>query len=58
MKSFVFLASEEIGGRGIERSGVPVQRVCHCKMVTGSETRYYTFYLGPDDKVAFVQSSL
>ena len=58
VKSFVFLASEEIGGRGIERSGVPVQRVCHCKMVTGSETRYYTFYLGPDDKVAFVQSSL
>ena len=58
MKSFVFLACEDIPGRGIERSGVVVQRVCHCKMVTGMETRYYTFYLASGNKVAFVQSSL
>ena len=58
MKSFGFLACEEVAGRGVERSGLTVRRVCHCKMVTGGETRYYTFYLTDDDRVALVQSSL
>jgi len=52
LKSFSFLACNEMQGRVVERLGAQVSRSCYYKMVTGSETRYYVFWLTSDDKVA------
>ena len=52
LKSFSFLACNEMQGRVVERLGAQVSRTCYYKMVTGSETRYYVFWLTSDDKVA------
>ena len=51
-KSFSFLERNEMQGRVVERLGAQVSRSCYYKMVTGSETRYYVFWLTSDDKVA------
>ncbi|HEV8721468.1 MAG TPA: serine hydrolase domain-containing protein [Candidatus Binatia bacterium] len=57
LRSFTFLACDEIKGRVLERFGAAVSRACYYKMVAGSETRYYTFALTSDDKVADFWSS-
>lgn len=57
LKSFTFLACDEIKGRVVERFGAQFKRTCYYKMVTDSETRYYTFALTSDDKVADFWSS-
>jgi len=36
---------------------VPVARLSSYKLVTPTETRFYTFELTPDNKVAWYQSS-
>jgi CubicO group peptidase (beta-lactamase class C family) len=57
LKLFTFLSCDEIKGRVLERFGTQVDRTCYYKMVTKSETRYYTFALTSDDKVADFWSS-
>lgn len=57
MKAFTFLACDDVTERGIERLDVPVSRICYFKMIAGDETRFYTFYLTADRKVAYYQSS-
>jgi hypothetical protein len=52
LKSFTFLACNEMQGRVLERLGAQVSRSCYYKMITGSETRYYVFWLTSDDKIA------
>jgi CubicO group peptidase (beta-lactamase class C family) len=37
---------------GTERQGVPVSQLVHYQMLTTSETRYYTFWLTPDGRIA------
>lgn len=57
LQSFNFLTCDEIKGRVFERLSAQISRICYYKMVTKSETRYYTFALTSDDKVADFWSS-
>ena len=56
MKSFAFVASDPAPSAS-ERLGAAVSRFAYYKMVGTKETRYYTFELTPDGKVAYYQSS-
>ncbi len=52
VKSFTFVACDDVQERRTEHFGVPVTRICHYKAVTSLETRYCWFYLTADGKVA------
>jgi hypothetical protein len=56
MKSFTFLSARDISENNIERYGVPVKDLCIYRLTTPSESRYYTFYLTSDGRVASYQS--
>ena len=57
LQSFTFVACDNVEDRQIDRFGVRVSRVCYYKLVNALETRYLSFYLTSDAKVADVQSS-
>jgi len=52
VKSFTFVACDDVQERRIERFAVPVSRICYYKAVTPLETWYCWFYLTADGKVA------
>jgi hypothetical protein len=52
LTSFTFLGCDEIKGRVVERFDAQISPTCYYKNVAGSETRYYTFSLTPEEKVA------
>jgi CubicO group peptidase (beta-lactamase class C family) len=52
MKSFTFLACDDVQDRVFELLGAQISRSCYYKMVTVTETRYYIFRLTSDGKVA------
>jgi hypothetical protein len=54
LKSFTFLDCDD--RRGLERQGSEVSRACYYKMVTGSQTIYYVFWLTGDGRVADLTS--
>jgi len=56
-EDFIFLGSDNVSGRDVERYGVPVRTMCYYKMATKSSARYYTIYLTADEKFASYQSS-
>jgi len=56
MKSFTFVISDPAPA-GRERLGVLVSRLVHYKLTGAKETRFYTFDLTADGKVASYQSS-
>jgi hypothetical protein len=41
----------------MERHGVRVDRVCHYRLINATETRYYSFWLTSDARVADIWSS-
>ena len=57
MKSFTFVACDDVQERRIDRFGVRVSRVCYYKLVNALDTRYLSFYLTVDNKVADIRSS-
>jgi CubicO group peptidase (beta-lactamase class C family) len=57
IKSFAFLGARDISENKIERYSVPVKDICFYRLTTPSESRYYTFYLTSDGRVASYQSS-
>ena len=57
LKSFTFVTSEDPPKDRKSRFGVQVARLSSYKFVTPTETRYYTFELTPENKVAWYQSS-
>jgi len=57
LKSFTFVTDDKPPKNRNGRFGVPVARLSSYKMVTPTETRFYTFELTPDNKVAWYQSS-
>lgn len=57
LKSFKFVVSEEPSGGDQERLGVAIQKACSYKVVTGDGSRFYTFELTPEDRVAWLQFS-
>lgn len=58
LKSFTFIACDQVGAREVVRLGERVSRACYYRMLTGSETRYYTFWLTADGRVAEFNSAL
>lgn len=52
VKSFTFVACDDVQERRIERFGAPVSRICYYKAVTPLETWYCWFFLTADGKVA------
>ncbi len=56
-ESFTFLACDGAQERPIERFDMRVSRICYYKLVSEQETRYLTFYLTEDGKVADIRSS-
>jgi CubicO group peptidase (beta-lactamase class C family) len=57
LKSFTFVTCEQPSKTQADRLGVPVARVCSYRAVMPDETRFYTFELTADSKVAWYQSS-
>jgi D-alanyl-D-alanine carboxypeptidase len=57
LKSFTFVTSDPPPKSRPQRLGVPVVRVCSYRAVMPDETRFYTFELTADSKVAWYQSS-
>lgn len=57
MKSFTFVTNDPPPKSQPARLGVPIARVRAYKLVTPEETRFYTFELARDNKVAWYQSS-
>ena len=57
MKSFTFVACDDVQERRIDRFGVRVSRICYYKLVNALDTRYLSFYLTVDNKVADIRSS-
>ena len=51
MKSFTFLACDDVQERVFELLGAQISQNCYYKMVTATETRYYIFRLTSDGKV-------
>jgi CubicO group peptidase (beta-lactamase class C family) len=56
LKSFSFVTCDRARSDAAERFGAPIARVCHYRMVTGPETRYYSFWLTPEGRVAYFRS--
>ncbi len=58
LTSFTFIACENVDGRVLEWFGSRVSRLCYYKLRTPDETRYYTFSLTADGRVANFRSAL
>ena len=56
LKAFTFVMCEEVQGRAVERLRARISQRCYYKMLTGSETYYYTFWLTPQGQVADIRS--
>ena len=52
MRTFAYVTADDVEARGSERLGIPVSRLVHYEMATGTQTRYYTFWLTKDGRVA------
>ena len=57
VKSFAFVACEDVQGSRVERYGVPVTRICYYRAAYPLGTHYFSFYLTADGTVADVWSS-
>jgi CubicO group peptidase (beta-lactamase class C family) len=57
LTAFTFLTCDEVQGRVVERYGARISQLCYYKMLTGSETYYYTFWLTPQGQVADFRAS-
>ena len=57
LKSFTFVTCDDVKARAMERHGVRIDRVCHYRLINATETRYYSFWLTDDARVADIWSS-
>jgi D-alanyl-D-alanine carboxypeptidase len=57
LKAFTFVTFDKPSKTRFDRFGVPIARLLSYKLVTPAETRFYTFELTPDNRVAWYQSS-
>ena len=54
LQSFTFITCDDEHGR--ERHGDPVKRVCHYRLTTATDTRYYSFWLAADGRIIDIWS--
>jgi CubicO group peptidase (beta-lactamase class C family) len=52
LKTFTYLASDNVEGRGLKRMGEPIARICYYKAELGQKVYYFTFWLTKEGKVA------
>jgi CubicO group peptidase (beta-lactamase class C family) len=57
-QSFTYLTCDKLPAGTIGRRGDAVDRRCYCKAVNATESRYYTFWLTSDGRVADLSSTL
>jgi CubicO group peptidase (beta-lactamase class C family) len=57
LQSFTFVTCDDTRARPLERYGETVSRVCHYRLTNATETRYYSFWLLADGRIADVWSS-
>lgn len=57
LKSFTFVTCDDMQARAVERHGLRVTRVCHYRLINDSETRYYSFWLAGDGRIADIWST-
>lgn len=57
LKAFTFVMCDDVQGRAVERHSARISQRCYYKMMTGSETYYYTFWLTSQGQVADFRSS-
>ena len=50
-----YLVHKDVRDKRITRLGVPVTGIWHYQLASSEETVYYTFYMTPDQRVAFVE---
>ncbi len=51
-RAFTYITSDDVRGRGVKHLGVPVARVDHYELVTDHETRYYSFAVTENERLA------
>jgi len=52
LQSFTFVTCDDVRGRNMEMLGERLSRVCHYRFVNAEGTRYYSFFLTGDGRVA------
>ena len=52
LQSFTFVTCDDVRARNMEMLGERVSRICHYRLVNAEETRYYSFFLTGDNRVA------
>ena len=57
LRSFTFIACDDAQARTMERYGARVSRICHYRLVNAMETRYYSFWLTAEGRIADIWSS-
>jgi len=57
LKSFTFVTCDDVRGRAMERFGATVHRICHYRLINAAETRYYSFWLTGEGRIADIWSS-
>jgi CubicO group peptidase (beta-lactamase class C family) len=58
MRSFVFLGSDDVRTRDVDRYNTPVSRICYYRLATATESWSYTFYLTEDGTIADFAAAL
>jgi len=52
LQTFTFVACDDVRARSMEMLGERVSRICHYRLVNAEGTRYYSFFLTGDNRVA------
>jgi hypothetical protein len=55
-RSFTYITSDDLRGRGIVRFGVPIARLDHYELETDHDRHYYTFAVSNDERLADIRS--
>jgi hypothetical protein len=54
LKSFSYIASDDVEGRGLNKMGEPITRMSYYKAEAEGKTWYFTFWLTKPGKVAYL----
>ncbi len=55
LKTFTFLASDDVEERRLKRMGEPIARICYYKAELGQKVYYFTFWITKEGKVAHLR---
>src|SRR6266446_10858309 len=53
-KSFSYIASDDVEGRGLKKMGKPIARISYYKVEAEGKTWYFTFWLSKEGEVAYL----